>query len=979
MTRLPESPRAAALPLSLLAGALLAACGGDGASDAGDTPAPVSVAGVVADGPLQGATVCYDLNDNLGCDTDEPRATTDADGRYRLAVPPDRAGQHAVVAEVPASAVDRDTGQPVGTALVLRAPPSGQTGAQRVFVSALTTAVAELSLSLGQTPAEAAAHVQQALGLAASPLADFTAADGDAGAAQAATALTRLALATTRLAAGAALDAEPTRALLRTVLTGQLETMAAALAGGGAATPAERAAEAAAAVQDALGLRSDTVAAVATAAAQATRQDAVADAAGPFVSVRRFHYTDASNHGYLLYVGDSSQTAADGSFSAHEVRRNVADGSDTAFNRNQAYWDGSAWVPCARQWLVSTQIRMNASGRQQSALYCGASRSQSSIAYEDIGGRPLRAVVQQIRAYPLADSVGPHTDAQGLPVRWGPDPALLPADAVFPAGAKLSLRQQLVDLGGVDRLELTTKSTVRWPDGRYRQATTLEQYGGMPGDLAGAGTAVGTANTVFVADLPLDSQADPALDKLKRYRAGFDLAAGKVRFYRCDLRIADQASVNCTATGDGTLTIATQGDARLLRVASGYPAELSQRLRWQRFWAERSGTVFRGAHDLPTMRHQYRLNGPAWDALRSALGIAAHTPPSAPASGTAVYQLRSFTFADAGNYSWRAFSGDTTRVDAQGRLVIDEQWDLRSGGAATPFVRYRLYWTGSAWHDCPSDGQGVLLSALPTAGSPGGSLYCSSYEDRRVSVTPVTLAGRRIADVVNDIRAFGSREGAFDFAGWGPNPAVHTQLASATFPDGATMEYRGYQQLSTPIAIATDAANDRVRIAPGPTSTEPFANWPRPATLDQVIAAYPGSLAGSVLNGNTTLFVWRFTETPSSPDYSNQVEVRVAFDANGQKARFTRNNRLVSNGISTNYQTLLDTTYQVETLGSAKVLRFAAMPPGFEETHGFQRLFAEYDDAVWYAYKDRVSPTPTWSIRLNQDAALALRGALGMP
>jgi hypothetical protein len=145
-----------------------------------------------------------------------------------------------------------------------------------------------------------------------------------------------------------------------------------------------------------------------------------------------------------------------------------------------------------------------------------------------------------------------------------------------------------------------------------------------------------------------------------------------------------------------------------------------------------------------------------------------------------------------------------------------------------------------------------------------------------------------------------------------------------------------------------------------------------------MITLYPGNLAGTVINGNTTLFVWSYTATPSDPAYTDRVEIRVAFDANGNKARFTQNNRLVSNGSSTNYTTLLDTTYTVETLGGVKVLKFAAMPPGFEDQFRFQRMFAERNGGVWYAFKDRVATEPQWSIRLNTTATAALLEALGI-
>ena len=110
------------------------------------------------------------------------------------------------------------------------------------------------------------------------------------------------------------------------------------------------------------------------------------------------------------------------------------------------------------------------------------------------------------------------------------------------------------------------------------------------------------------------------------------------------------------------------------------------------------------------------------------------------------------------------------------------------------------------------------------------------------------------------------------------------------------MDYRGTLPIATPEAIAT-AASDQVRVAPSPTTGDAFSSWPFAATLDDMVARYPGTLPGSnVINGNVRLFVWSYTETQTDAAYTNRVEVWVAFDGSGNKARFTRNNRLVSNG-----------------------------------------------------------------------------------
>ena len=172
------------LASSLLASAaLLGGCGGgsDSSTTAPPPPPPaptaVSITGKVVDGPLSGATACYDLNDNGVCDSGEPVSTaTGADGAFTLSVQPADAGKHRIVVQVPATAVDATTGAAVGTAFTLQAPATGTTTAHSVFVSPLTTLVQGHIDATGATVAEATALVQAQAGLAVSPLADFTAA-----------------------------------------------------------------------------------------------------------------------------------------------------------------------------------------------------------------------------------------------------------------------------------------------------------------------------------------------------------------------------------------------------------------------------------------------------------------------------------------------------------------------------------------------------------------------------------------------------------------------------------------------------------------------------------------------------------------------------------------------------------------------------------------------------------------------------------
>ncbi|MGF1643297.1 MAG: hypothetical protein ACFCUJ_06595, partial [Thiotrichales bacterium] len=109
-------------------------------SDSNSTQTPtakVAVSGAVADGYLQGAKACLDLNRNKACDEGEPFAVSGNGGRYSLEVPEGiDAADYPVVVEVGADAIDEDDGQPVGKPYVLSAPPG-----KPEFVSPITTMI----------------------------------------------------------------------------------------------------------------------------------------------------------------------------------------------------------------------------------------------------------------------------------------------------------------------------------------------------------------------------------------------------------------------------------------------------------------------------------------------------------------------------------------------------------------------------------------------------------------------------------------------------------------------------------------------------------------------------------------------------------------------------------------------------------------------------------------------------------------------
>ena len=119
-----------------------------------------TISGRVADGYIRGATVCVDLNENDSCDTEEPSAITGPGGTYDLDIPAE-AQDKPIVADIPAEAIDEDTGEAIGKPLVFVAPAD-----KPRFVSPITTLVhQELQSNPALTADDAENAVKTLLGV----------------------------------------------------------------------------------------------------------------------------------------------------------------------------------------------------------------------------------------------------------------------------------------------------------------------------------------------------------------------------------------------------------------------------------------------------------------------------------------------------------------------------------------------------------------------------------------------------------------------------------------------------------------------------------------------------------------------------------------------------------------------------------------------------------------------------------------------
>ena len=108
-------------------------------------------------------------------------------------------------------------------------------------------------------------------------------------------------------------------------------------------------------------------------------------------------------------------------------------------------------------------------------------------------------------------------------------------------------------------------------------------------------------------------------------------------------------------------------------------------------------------------------------------------------------------------------------LNTAGEFVVNETRKQVSGGADVPFVRNRAYWTGSAWFDCPDAGAVITAQAA----SPKRSVFCQTYVDEEIGYLRISLGGRLMSDVFNEIRNYKSTDaaGTFSWANWGTAPS----------------------------------------------------------------------------------------------------------------------------------------------------------------------------------------------------------------
>ncbi len=683
---------------AMVAATLVAACGGGSDAPpppvAGPPPPPATalISGIAADGLLQGATACYDLNDNNACDTGEPvsAAASDANGQFTIEVAAAEVGKHRLIVNVPATAINKDTGAAVGTAFTIVAPATGTTTAHSVFVSPLTNLVQKTIDTTGQTLAQATSFVQAQLNLAVSPLTNFTAATSadNTVAANAArlvvltqtqqAAAVAAAVGQADLSGGTVSPADVDKAVAKAV-AGVLPAIGASaaspsLVGVTGATLQTALATAATGVVASTGL---TPAALVVATGIAKLPvDATATTPEAGAAMAALQYTDAAN----WFVRVNQSTALDntpdsnGLLRFYDVRTRMAPyafqptvGIADSFAQGSAkeragdlHWNGTAWTACTLG-LRNTQTPRDAQGRSTFNSCDNYFKGVGTRATLDIAGQSMATVVTD-KILPV---VGPSSYTGGGGGNgWNLNTATLGA-ATFPAGSKLFLQTSVdtesapaYDVRAVNQVAVFSQAVADGGDARLGTVacqnsgtavatTNLEEmvarFPGKPCQFNTQTNVDGSSLTpsepwgltsASMGDVPNYYASVPAgtgnyYNSTGRMRVAFTGSGNATTYYQCLVRRLDNSTRNCTAIGTGTYTIATLGDARVMSF-NNVPAPI-QRVSFRRLFVERGGKVYFGFKNPVGIETAIvRLNLAAAQAVTIQLGLPRILPADTP-------------------------------------------------------------------------------------------------------------------------------------------------------------------------------------------------------------------------------------------------------------------------------------------------------------------------------------------------------------
>lgn len=402
------------------------------------------------------------------------------------------------------------------------------------------------------------------------------------------------------------------------------------------------------------------------------------------------------------------------------------------------------------------------------------------------------------------------------------------------------------------------------------------------------------------------------------------------------------------------------------------------------------------------------------DAPRALAAIGMAKLPGAVSAGAPQPggSLRGFSFIDAGNWSYRAWtvSAADSVPDADGFFHYGHFYARAVAGTTTrwgfnldPARRDDTHWNGQAWVNCPLG----FRNAQTPYDATGRSSYdfCGHWELGTSVRSEVDISGRPLQGVVaRQIRSFPGAYDGVDFARWGPQDL--SLLGKATFPEGSKLLYlKSVVTATAPTYAVQDsavvtaytaevAAGGDARTGTPACGGSTAASLLRPATLESLAALNPGkpcvfgpstnstgtSLSPNEWWSNSTASLGSLPNTVTLPAgtgnyYSTTALLRVAFGA-GNSTRYYRCLQRSLDGSTRQCVQIGQGSYVVQTLGDARVMSFTGLPL-LSQRMGWSRVFVERGGAVHHGYQNAAGAV-TYQLRLNLTAANAVLRQLGL-
>lgn len=348
-----------------------------------------------------------------------------------------------------------------------------------------------------------------------------------------------------------------------------------------------------------------TMAAVVAYSLEQGHSVAVGRQAAPLIGLgtelARLQFTDTANYSSREFVyTDKQEGSTSGELS--DVRLGQSGGLNLSSLYNQAYLGPNGWTLCDDSVPITFTL-----GTPNRSTFCGAQVSVGARRGQSIAGQTMESVVSGLLSDPLNFINAGVASSAGLLSALG-------SSATFPGGSSLrrgfsfNLNQPVF---------INSLNTDWQPQSR---ATTLEQ-------LVAARPASGVNLSNSFGSLSLG-----ALREGKALRVAFIGSGGPVQYYVCDANTDFSSLSNCDATAQGSYTISTENGVRLMRF-SGHPETTMNNIR---LYAEVQDAtqvnpviggnwVFQVRQSKPSVANSFsesqRLNGTAWAAMKSQLGL----------------------------------------------------------------------------------------------------------------------------------------------------------------------------------------------------------------------------------------------------------------------------------------------------------------------------------------------------------------------